>query len=159
MATKNITKGKPRKGAKASKTTTKPQAAPRVVDDFQAPVVHPGRIGATYADNQRNYAHVRECGERIAQKLEAEETPKAVRRVLEFYLSDLGAQFFRHPAVVRAAYEAVCLVVSHPPFPQPLVTGDGDYVGRIEELLNRDPQRSLAEAGRLQKQGFLRPGD
>lgn len=148
---RTLTKAQPLPGKKVARKAT---SKAKVADDFRAPEVRPGRRGATYEDNQKNYAHVRECAERIAQKLEAEDTPELVRRVLEAYLSDLGAQWFKYPSVVRAAYEAVCLVVSHPPFPLRVETRD--YYGRVEKLLSRDPERSLAEARRLQRHGLLK---
>jgi hypothetical protein len=154
MATKNIP-DKRRKSANSSKRRVAAQSTLAVIDDFKAPEVRPGTIGATREDQQRNYAHVRECAERIAQKLEAEDTPKLVKKILERYLSDLGAQYMRYPRVVRVAYEEICLAVSRPPFPLHVVVSD-DYVGHLEELLNRDPQRSLAEARRIQGHGFLK---
>ena len=126
------------------------------LDDFRAPHPAVGSLGLTSKDAQRHYEHVKECAIRIAEKLESANTPTLTRRVLEAYLSALGAQYFIDPKVVRAAYEQVCLCVSRPPFPLPPNAGLGDYVGNIEELLNRDPKRSLAEARRLARHGFLK---
>ena len=145
MAIKNTITRRPHKGT----------ARPQTLDEFERPQPGPGTLGITREAAQRHYAHVRECTERIAQKLAADDTPKLVRRVLERYLSDLGSQYFRHPQVVRAAFEAVCLEISRPPFPPALVSDAGEVVGQLEELLNLDAQRSLTEARRIQRRGFL----
>jgi|ERR1041385_3949345 len=145
MAIKHSITRRPHKG------TARPQTA----DEFERPEPGPGTLGITREAAQRHYVHVRECTERLAQKLAADDTPTLVRIVLERYLSDLGSEYFRRPQVVRAAFEAVCLEISRPPFPPPLVSNTGEVVGQLEELLNLDTQRSLAEARRMQRRGFL----
>src|SRR5690242_19367195 len=121
MPTKNTTKFKC--GSTTSKKTRLHKSRRRPtdeasVDELLSSEPRTGLIGGlTREQAQRHYAHVNECTIRIATKLEAADTPKVTRRVLEAYLADLGAQYFPNPSVVRKAYNEVCLCVSHPPFP------------------------------------------